>query len=294
MRYKYTDEDILFFKENYPDGKWDAIHERFPYLSDTAIYRKMRKLRVKSNNTHRETFDISKIRRPWNEDEDKILIENYSNIALADLLELMPNRSKNSIINHARKLGLISYGSKHNGRWSNEEIKYIKDNWELEPDKLMADKLCRSFRSVKAKREELNLYRRDMKNNSYPTLSKFLRGQNQKWKNDSMENCHYKCVLTGDKDFQIHHLYGVSNIINDILTEYDDYKDKDFSDYSEDDLSFILDKFIFLQSEYPLGECVSKRIHTLFHSMYGQYYNTPDQWYKFKIDYIEGKYEKYV
>ena len=86
-------------------------------------------------------------------------------------------------------------------------------------------------------------------------------------------------------------MYGVSNIISDILNEYEEYKDKPFEEYSDEDLSFILEQFLSEQSKYPLGECIDKRLHTLFHSMYGQYYNTPEQWNQFKQDYKNGRYK---
>lgn len=294
MRYKYTEEDVVFLKKYYPVGNWVKIKERFPQLTDTAIYRKVQKLGIKSKNLHRDTFDISKTRKSWTENEIKTIFENYENIPIQELLLLLPNRTINSIKSFAKRHNLISYNYKNNNVWNDDEINYIKNNWELFPDKIIADNLNRTFRAVKAKREELGFYRQDIKSNSYPTLSKYLRGQNQKWKNDSMKICNYKCVLTGNKDFEIHHLYGVSNIINDILNKYEEYKDKEFSEYTDYDLSFILEKFIEEQSKYPLGECVDKKIHVLFHSMYGQYYNTPEQWYKFKKDYIDGIYDKYV
>lgn len=81
---------------------------------------------------------------------------------------------------------------------------------------------------------------------------------------------------------------------DNILNRYVCYKYKDFSEYTENDLSFLLEKFLREQEQYPLGECVRKDIHVLFHSMYGQYYNTPEQWYQFKKDYKNGKYDKYV
>lgn len=86
-------------------------------------------------------------------------------------------------------------------------------------------------------------------------------------------------------------MYGVSNIIIDILNKYDYYKDKSFEDYSDEDLSFILEKFLEEQSKYPLVECVDKKLHVLFHSMYGQYYNTPEQREQFKRDYRNGRYK---
>jgi len=293
MKYKYTDEDIEFLKIYYPIGDWDMIHSKFPNLSNTAIYRKMQKLGIKSKNLHVKTFNNSSTRKKWTEEEIQVVVANYNKLPLEDIMKILPNRSKDSIIGLAKRYNLVSYGSIHN-KWSDYEIKYVIDNWELQPDKIIADKIGRTFRAVKAKREELGLYRQDMNGNSYPTLSKYLRGQNQQWKKDSMKNCNYQCVLTKSKDFEIHHLYGVSNIISDILNIYTEYKDKDFSDYTEEDLSFILEKFIEEQSKYPLGECVDKNLHVLFHSMYGQYYNTPEQWYQFKNDYLEGKYEEYT
>lgn len=294
MKYKYTDEDIKFLRKYYPNGDWDKIHERFSQLTDIAIYRKVQKLDIKSNNLHRKTFDISKLRKTWTDKERKIIFENYENIPMKELLSLLPNRSVNSINSFARRYNLISYNYKTNNMWKMEEINYIKNNWKILPDKLIANNLKRTFRAVKAKREELGLYRQDMTSNSYPTLSKYLRGQNQEWKKLSMKNCNYQCVLTGSKNFEIHHLYGVSNIINDIMNKYHNYEKKNFSEYTENDLSFILQKFLEEQSKYPLGECVDEKIHVLFHSMYGQYYNTPEQWYKFKQDYLEGKYIKYA
>lgn len=293
MRYKYTDEDIEFLKENYPIGNWDKIFERFPFLSKSAIHKKCYKSGIKFNMEYKKRTFNSKIKTKWTKEEIKIMKDNYSFVPISEMQLLLPNRTINSIRLQGSKLGLLSY-TKINELWTEEELNYIRDNWYLIPDKIMADNLTRTPRAVKAKREELGLYRIDMESSSYPSLSKFLRGQNQKWKKDSMENCNYKCVLTGSKNYEIHHLYGVSNIINDILEEYPNFKDKEFSDYTESDLSFILQKFIEKQSLYPLGECVDKKLHVLFHSMYGQYYNTPDQWYKFKEDYFNGIYKKYA
>lgn len=292
-RYKYTNEDIEFLKEHYPNGEWDIIFGRFPNLTKTCIYKKCTKLGIKSNNKHRENFNNCSYRKRWSEKEINILKENYPKIPLDDVCKLLPGRSKSTISNKARYLGMKSY-SRNIQIWKDDEIQYVIDNWEITPDKIMATYLDRSFRSVKHKREKLGLFRQNPNEKSYPTLSKYLRGQNQKWKKDSMLSCDYKCVLTGSKEFEIHHLYGVSNIINDILTEYPNYKDKPFDELTSEDLSFLLDKFLNEQSKYPLGVCVEKNLHTLFHSMYGQYYNTPEQWEQFCKDYKQGKYKMYI
>lgn len=293
MRHIYSEEDIEFLKLHYPNGEWEIIFDRFPNLTKTAIYKKMQKIGLHSNNTHRDTFDISKTRKNWNEKESQIIYDYYSILPIQQIQKMLPHRSKNSIVNFALNRNIASYGSRHN-KWSESQLNYLIIYWELLPDKLIADKIGKTFRAVKAKREELGFYRKDMTSCSYPTLSKYLRGQNQKWKNDSMLSCNYKCVLTGSKNFEIHHLYGVSNIIADILNRNIQYKDRCFSDYSDNDLSFLLSEFINEQAKHPLGQCIDKRIHVLFHSMYGQYYNTPRQWEQFKQDFINGKYDKYA
>lgn len=287
MRYKYTDEDIDFLKKYYPIGDWNKIHDRFPQLSKSSIHHKCNKLGIKFNNSYKRINNGCK--HTWTKDEIDILKKYYSNIPMRDVLELLPNRNQNMISNKARQFNIKSYANLKS-KWTNEEIQYIIDNWELIPDKFIAEELNRTFRSVKWKREELGLFRQDMNSNSYPTLSKFLRGQNQKWKKDSIKASNYACVLTGSKNFDVHHLYGISNIITDILNEYDYYRDKPFDEYSDEDLSFILEKFLIEQSKHPLGECIDKKLHVLFHAMYGQYYNTPEQWERFKQDYKNGRY----
>ncbi len=291
MRHKYSEEDIEFLKLNYPMGNWKEINKRFHGVSNKAICSKMSKLGIKfdlSKKSTSQNTDYTK-RKKWTEIEDETLKNNYSFIPIESILQLFPDRGKDSIINHASKLGIISY-NKISSKWTKDQEKYIIDNWEIEPDKIMAEKLNKSFRAVKCKREMLGLYRRDMNRFSYPNLSKYLRGQNQKWKIESMANCNYKCVLSGSKNFDIHHQYGVSNIINDIL-EQNSYLKKDrIEDYSQDELNHLTHLFIEEQAKHPLGECVDKRIHKLFHSLYGQYYNTPEQWERFKNDYKKGIY----
>lgn len=222
MKYKYTNEDIEFLKINYPIGNWKEIHEHFPNLSDSSIHHKCSRMGIKFINDYKGKFNGTQQRKKWSKDEIEILKNSYSSNDMDTVISFFNGRNKNSIISKANKLGLTSY-KVLNSMWEKEDEQYIIDNWKLKPDILIAQELNRTFRSVKWKREELGLYRQDMASYSYPTLSKYLRGKNQKWKVDSMKQCAYKCILTGTKNFQIHHLYGVSNIISDVLNKYVTY-----------------------------------------------------------------------
>ena len=107
--------------------------------------------------------------------------------------------------------------------------------------------------------------------------------------NESMINCNYQCVLTGSHDFQIHHLYSFNQIIADLFNSTD-LVNKDFKDYTEDELTEITKAFIIEQDKHPLGVCVRTDIHDLYHKIYGKYGNTPEQWNKFVTDYKKGIY----
>ena len=323
--HKWSDEDILFLKKHYPNGDWDLIHKKFPNVSKASIYTLMSKYGIKQINesawTQEELVilrnnysfgEIDKIckllpnrtykaittkakkiglhtRELWTDKEKQLLINVYEKVPINEVEQLFPNKNRNSIIHQAMRLHLTSYDK---NIWTNEDDDYIKNNWELQPDAIMAEKLNRTKRAVQARRLFLGIYRRDMESLTYETLAKYIRGNIQQWKKDSMKECNYKCIFTGSKRFQIHHLYGVSNILNDIMTENNFPIYDNFSEYSDEELNEILNAFIIKQNKYPLGVCIEKDIHVLFHSLYGQYYNTPKQWYQFEKDFKAGIYDQ--
>ncbi len=274
----YTGKDIDIIKKYYHTYDFELINNMLDNShSIKSIKSKAHRLNITSLNT-------------WSEEEIDILINNYKDLSNKELLKLLPNRTIDAILGMAKKYNLKKDGTK----WKQWQIEYIKDNWELEPDKIMCIKIGKTFRATKAKREELGLYRRDIDITSYPTISKYVRGHIIDWKNESMKECSYQCVLTGSKDFEIHHLYGVSNLLEDIKNKYDiEYKDN-FKEYNSDELSYILEKFLEEQSKYPLGQCIRSDLHKLFHSLYGQYYNTVEQWDRFKEDYRKGMYNDII
>lgn len=58
-----------------------------------------------------------------------------------------------------------------------------------------------------------------------------------------------------------------------------------YDDYTEDEIEIIINKFFEIQSKYPLGVCLRKDVHKLFHDTYGYGDNTPEQFYEFLSKY---------
>lgn len=323
--YRFTKEDIEFLQKHYPNDAWNVIMDHFPKCTKNSIITKAYKLGIKRNvnewteneiQTLKDNYkkmtvaqiqellphrSISAIRckmeklrllqRPlWNIEEDKLLSQLYPILPIDKVIKHFPNRTRDAIILHAIKLDLKSYDY---NPWTKEEDNYIRSNWETVPDKLIADNLGRTFRVTKCRRETLGLFRRDMEKTKYDSISRFIRGKIQYWKIASMKKCNYQCVLTGSKKFHIHHLYSFNQIISDVFNKYNFPIYDTFEEYSDEELDTILDKFIEEQDSHPLGVCIDENIHKLFHSVYGQYCNTPEQWYQFEKDYKNGIYDEY-
>ena len=289
QRYKYTNDYIEFLRVHYPDGNWNKIFERFPSATKEKIYSICNKHKIKSN--YDRTNSISNLySKRWTQSADDILKKYYNEVPILEIMPLLPNRSYDSIVQHASKLGITSLFTEQQ-LYSNEEINYIKDNWKIKSDLQLSTELSRTQRSIKWMRNNLGLFRQEPDRNlSYDDLSKYLRGNIYNWKINSMKNCNYKCVLTGSKDFAIHHLYNFQYILQTFLSTHDFHVFKNIDEYSNEELDSLLKSFIDYHSTFPLGVCVSKELHRLFHHTYGKSFNTPNQWNEFQSDYRKGKY----
>lgn len=135
--------------------------------------------------------------------------------------------------------------------------------------------LDRSEDSIRGKRDIMKLYH-PVEKGTYNYLNEYIRKRNNAWKKDSMKNCNYRCVISGKKFQAIHHLYGMNLILLETLDVLN-IKNSNFEDYSEYELNEICNKFYEIQSNYPLGICLSEEIHKDFHNKYGYGNNTPEQ-----------------
>lgn len=322
IRFSKADEEFL--REVYPTGNWELIFQRFKDVSKNAIHQKASKLGIKAkyyfwkesdllflkdhffNYSLEELYDKFEGRYSkeairtkafrkygystdddWTIDEDNILINNYSTKNIEEIMEMIPNRTKNAIVNHSTKLGLFSkfYIDTY---WNDEQTQLLIDNWNKMTDIELSKLIGKEENSIKEKRRKLGFYRINKDYSGYNDLKTYLRGHISTWKTKSIENCNYKCIITGSKNFNIHHVIGFDDIVNAVFDEYN-IELKEFDKYSVEELNNILKIFINEHDKYPLGVCLREDIHKLFHKIYGKHNNSYEQLLEFINDYNDGK-----
>lgn len=324
VNYRFTKKDIEFLKIHYPNGDWDLIKDRFPYMDKQCVFAKMSELGIRAkyskdkqwtdeelkilkdnyyngnmdnvlkllpNRTYKAITTKAKriglkTRDFWSEDELEILKKHYKILEIDEILNLIPNRSKECVYIKASDLGL----HREQNFYKDYEIDFVRKNALILSDEEIASVLNRSVKSIQAKRLELGFSKFDLRK-GYSTLSEYIRGHIFKWKMDSLKKCNYKCVLTGERFDCIHHIHGFNLIFDEMIREYNFEIKDDISLYTNEELNFIVKCFNDLQNKYPLGVCLRKDLHILFHSLYGYGNNTEEQWNEFSNNYKNGNYK---
>ena len=122
-------------------------------------------------------------------------------------------------------------------------------------------------------------------------MSFFRNSTIEEWRNESIKNCNGKCVLTGE-DFQcVHHLYSHSNIVKDTFKQMN-IDINDIENLSNETIFELKNMVLKNTFKYGLGVCLTKKIHKLFHSIYGYGNNTKEQFEEFKERYKNGEFTK--
>lgn len=269
--YYWTEKEIEILKNEYAEGKSAKEIEKMlnHKHSESAILGKARKMKFKK-------------RRFWTDDEIDILRQNYSVKPMDEICALLPGRTKNSIQGMAKKYNLLSMYYLSNP-YTEDEEQFIRKNYLYMTDKEISECIGRTERSVKAKRENMNL----SKTNNIPLtdmrhikLKSFIRKHNYQWRKESVKNCNSKCVITGNDFTDVHHIYSFDLIFDEFL-ENEGLKEECFDNYSEEQLKALANKFYEVQMQYPLGVCLTKQLHIKFHSIYGYGQNTTSQFQEF-------------
>jgi len=121
-------------------------------------------------------------------------------------------------------------------------------------------------------------------------LNIYLRDYIVEWKKNSMASCNYKCAITGEKFDDIHHLYSYNKILKEIIDECNLPIYTEISEYTKEELDLLKLKNIEIHGRHPLGVCLCKEVHKIYHNLYGDD-NTPEQFEEFKVRYNNGEFD---
>ena len=198
---------------------------------------------------------------------------------MSQLAKLIPDRAKSAIHCRIKQLGLSGAPMY---KYSEDDIEFIKENYENMSDEEIGEYLHRAPASIKECRRKHGLYRRDPNGpTNYIDILRFIQAHNSDWKKRSMAECGYKCVISGEHFDDIHHLYAKNLILEQALAKEGIKMPENINDCSDENKEKILNAFFKEHENYPLGVCLNKKYHKMFHAMYGFGGNTPEQFRDF-------------
>lgn len=328
---RWTSNEIEILKNYYSIESLDVIAKRLHPHSKKAIIQKASNLNIKSYvawNDHdisilqqyygklsqneimelldskrewsaikckAQKLDLNAIKK-WSDAEINIIKTYYSNIPMKEILTMLPDRTEKAIQTEASALGIKSlyYISE---KYDKNQLTFIAKNHNELTDAEIANALNKTIAGISEQRRSLGIYKIKKDYSGYENIAKFFRGHLSGWRKDSMTLTDGKCYLTGDTDVDIHHIYNFNNIVCetfDVAKSCNIFNSTNIDDYSIDQLNELLDIFLQIHSRYPLGICLRKDIHKLFHMIYGKCGNTEEQFWNFICDFDKGKYRKMI
>ncbi len=275
---KFNKKDDEIIKKYYRTMKVkDLISIYFPNRSAQAITQRANLLGIKRYGD-------------WTRVEDEIIITNYYEMPMKMLCELLPNKAKSAIHCRIKQLGL-SGASMY--KYSQDDILFVKNNYQILTDEELGDILHRNAQCIKELRRKHKFYRKDLSaKTNYASFDMYVHRHNNQWKRDSAKQSSYKCFLTGDTFDEIHHLKSRNVLVQNALQKLKWNKQIDINECSDEDKNIFLTAFLEEQAKYPLGICLSKKIHKLFHKEFGYGYNTPEQFVSFVKKFFPEKLDK--
>lgn len=225
----------------------------------------------------------------WTDQETEIILNNYETQTNRYIqINFLPHKSIVQIAHRAAHLEI----------YKNEETRYLS-RIETQTDEWRNKISQTSIKNGSHKGENNSMYGTSRRGRDNPNwqggiseLYQHLRRNLTQWKLDSAKDCDYKCILTGLRFDDIHHLHSFHMIVEETLRELNLNIRELISEYSDDELTLLTDKCIELHYTYPFGVCLTMDIHNLFHAYYGYFNNTKDQFEEFKERYIAGEFKE--
>lgn len=110
-----------------------------------------------------------------------------------------------------------------------------------------------------------------------------LRSNITEWRQESMSNCDYKCVITGLSFDEIHHLTPFNKIVESALCSLN-MNIRQVKDYTETEIENLIELVKQIHSK-ELGVCLTKKVHKEFHDKYGYINVSKEDFIEFKNNY---------
>lgn len=269
----WSEEDKKILSNNYRKISYKEISKLLNRaIEPHSIHRMARELGLTENYGY------------WTDEEVNILIENYPTKSMTEVMELLPNRSRTSILGQARTQNLKSYFYL-NRIYTDDEINYLKENYAIKSYEEMSSDLGRTITAIKQKMIILGL-RKPTEIANYKTLYKYVRQRIVPWRNSVREKCNYVCAVTGERsNIIVHHIRSFNLLLEECIEILDFPLYDSFEIYTQEELNEFVDSFIELQEHYGEYICITEKVHDKFHSIYGCGNNTKEQWEEFIANY---------
>ena len=156
---RWSNEEEMYLIDNW-DVKDISVLMKTLDRTEDSIVRKAERLGL---NVHKDPNEY--LRKRWSEEEDKILLELYHSVSTEELLKLLPNRTKGSIIKRAKALCI----NEENRRWLDEEVTYLEEKWGIISVDCIAKKLGRTKNAILLKAHKIGLREQSIANGTYLT-----------------------------------------------------------------------------------------------------------------------------
>ena len=85
------------------------------------------------------------------------------------------------------------------------------------------------------------------------------------------------------------HLYPRNKILKEVFKNLGLKPKNLINEYSEEEIFLIINENKRLHKIYPLGVCLTKPVHKLFHKLYGSRDCTPEDFYEFQDKILNGE-----
>jgi hypothetical protein len=159
MRNKWSLEEEKYLTNNWVQADVEFFMKELNRTRDSIV----RKAQRMGLDTHKKPSES--LKKKWCKEEEMVLIECYHVKPVEELLELLPDRTRDSIIKKAKQLGL----NYENRCWTEEEVIYLEEKWGVVCVENIAKKLGRTKNAVLLKAHKIGLREQVIGNGQYLT-----------------------------------------------------------------------------------------------------------------------------